>query len=210
VTPEKPWSKSSASNPREAFVELLRSASDPLQRRLLLAAWLNSELAASGGRVAVVGGSALEFYTLGEYATHDLDLVTVDRDQVGRLLSQIGFEPDNRYWIRDDLALVVEIPDDQLLVGGSPGSWERATEVELPPVGTAIVISAEDLLIDRLLAAKYWKDEGSRQWATALLRYWASGTIGSSLDRGYLERLARAEQVEDLFLEVEREIGGSR
>lgn len=181
----------------------LRGARDILRRRLILAAWLNAALAAIGGRVAVVGGSALEFYTQGEYATADLDLVSVDRVLIGQHLDELGFAHAGRYWVADELNLVVEVPDDTLKVGGTPGDWERVTAVEVPGIGAASIIGPEDLLVDRLLAARYWNDEASLRWARVLLRYWGVEPAQAlTLDRVYLEALARREGVGELLAQL--------
>lgn len=181
----------------------LRGARDMLRRRLILAAWLNAALAAIGGRVVVVGGSALEFYTQGEYATADLDLVSVDRVLIGQRLEELAFVHSGRYWVADELNLVVEVPDDTLKVGGTPGDWERVTSVEVPGIGAATIIGPEDLLVDRLLAARYWNDQASLHWARALLRYWgAEPTEALMLDRAYLEALARREGVGELLAQL--------
>jgi hypothetical protein len=164
---------------------------------------LNTALAATGGRVAVVGGSALEFYTQGEYATADLDLVTIDRTLVGQRLDELGFVRSGRYWIEEALNLVVEVPDETLLIGSSPGDWERASMVDVRGIGVATIIGLEDLIVDRLLAAQYWQDEASRRWASALIRYWSTNSTETlRIDRAYLERLALREGVDGLLAEL--------
>lgn len=178
----------------------LRRAPDALRRRLILAAWLHAGLAAGGGRVAVIGGSALEFYTQGEYATADLDLVTVDRALLGEQLEALGFVRSGRYWVATELNLLVEVPDDTLKVGGSPGDWERVTAVEVRGIGVASIIGLEDLVVDRLLAARYWNDEASLRWARVLLRYWGAGPPQAlRIDRVYLDSLAQREGVGPLL-----------
>jgi len=107
---------------------------------------------------------------------------------------------DHKSWADDELNLVVEVPDDTLKVGGSPGDWERVTAVEVPGIGAANIIGPEDLLVDRLLAARYWNDEASLHWARALMLYWgAEPSQALTLDRVYLEALARRESVGELL-----------
>ncbi|MFN8522194.1 MAG: hypothetical protein U0821_03720 [Chloroflexota bacterium] len=183
----------------EDVLALLRSTSDRLRRRLILAAWLNARLGEVGGRVAVVGGSALEVYTRGGYATADLDLVTVDRALVGEHLESLGFRRDGRYWVCDDLDLLVEVPGEQLRIGGSPGDWDRATSADVPGVGAAWIIGVEDLIVDRLLAAKYWHDEAALHWARTLLAFWTLAPGIPRLDLQYLSDLARRELVDDVL-----------
>lgn len=52
----------------------LRDESEPRRRRLLALGLLTARLAAHRIEPILVGGGALEFYTAGGYATHDMDL----------------------------------------------------------------------------------------------------------------------------------------
>ena len=174
----------------------------------MLAAWLNAGLAEVGGKAVVVGGAALEFYTRGGYATKDLDLVSVDRVAIGRLLDRLGFERHGRHWISEELELAVEVLNDTLMVGGSPASWQLTAAAEFSGIGEATILSVEDLIVDRLLAAKFWSDEASDRWARVLLRSWLiEADPETALDYDYLRRLAAQEDVADALERLLREEG---
>ena len=57
-----------------------------------IAAWLTGELAPLGVRPVVMGGHALEFYTLGDYATGDVDMVCSDIAAAAEALQAAGFQ----------------------------------------------------------------------------------------------------------------------
>lgn len=57
------------------------------------------------------------------------------------------------------------------------------------------LISVEDLIIDRLNAAKWWKDSDSRMWAGVLAKI--KEATGEPLDIEYLQRRAAVDEVED-------------
>ncbi|MDH7487614.1 MAG: hypothetical protein QHJ81_15255 [Anaerolineae bacterium] len=140
-------------DPGTAFWRELASIGDRLERRLRFVAWLTRMLAPQGVRPIVVGGHALEFYTLGDYATGDVDLVCTDIAAAAKVLQAAGFQREGRYWYREDVDLAVEFPDTDL--HGSPD------RVEAVSIGEEVVylIGKEDLLIDRLNACEHWPSE---------------------------------------------------
>ena len=164
------------------FWESLRHIEDRLERRLRFVAWLTSMLEKQGVTAIVVGGHALEFYTLGDYTTGDIDMVCVDLTTVREVLEKAEFQREGRHWYREDLDIVVEFPDTTL--AGSRDRVERVT------IGDQVVhiIGREDLLIDRLNACVHWKSEEDCRWARRLLFLY-----GEEMDWEYLHRRAIEE-----------------
>lgn len=113
----------------------------------------------------IVGGQAVEFYTSGSYTTVDVDLVMIRTDIAKRLFELLGFElQDNkRHFYIKELDMPIEIPHDRL-----EGSKEHVVKLTTPD-GYCYIIGVEDLILDRLRAATYWKDKRSEEWATYLL-----------------------------------------
>lgn len=166
---------------REQFVRFV-DAPDRLERHLRAAAAITRLLEARELRPVVVGGSAVEFYTRGAYATADLDLVVPGLEEVARVLEALGFERRGASFVHPDVPIVVDLPPEPL--AGDPG---RLSVVE---VGGwhVYVMGIEDLVADRLRAAAYWNDDGSKEWAVQLLAvYW------DDLDWAYLQRLSACE-----------------
>ena len=147
---------------RELF-EKIKAVASGWQRRLYFMGVMTEALAKEGIRPIVVGGNAVEFYTLGGYATGDIDLVVSDRSTADRFLASVGFEREGRHWYSEALDLAVEIPGSRL--AGDP---ERLTEVEID--GRSVyLIGIEDLIVDRLNALVHWKSERDGEWAEEML-----------------------------------------
>lgn len=138
----------------------------------------------------LVGGSLVEFYTTGVYTTGDVDLVG-DRDPIGALLTAAGFERDHRYYVRDDLGIVCEVPSRSLR------PTETIVDIEVEGY-TVPAVSVEDAIVDRLLAAEYWKS--ATDWEQAMLLYQAHR---NRLDSKQLRKKAKENRVGKTLNELE-------
>lgn len=165
----------------------------PDLRKYVLVGVLNRHLPRAR-HVVLVGGAAVELYTAGAYVTGDVDLVG-DRESVGPLLEAAGFRRVDRLYVREDAELAVD------LVGPSQRRGETTTDLTIR--GLAVrVVSVEDAIVDRLLAAEYWKSR--TDWEQAVLLY---GAHAARLDRDALEERARANEVGDALRRLIAEIG---
>lgn len=173
---------------RETLEDRLAGRSPP-DRRLLFVGLLQEELEAVGSGVVLVGGGAVELYSSGAYTTADVDLVG-HTSTVAALLEPAGFERDGRYFLAEDLELVVEVPGTDLR------DSEEAVEVEFEDV-VVPVVSMEDVLVDRLLAAKFWESPTDREQAVMLY-----AAQEARLDSDALEEKAEANDVLDTLEEV--------
>lgn len=163
------------------------------ERTLYVLAALTVELRPQRITPVLVGGSALEFYTFGGYATHDIDLIAEERYLVGQALEKLGFQHQAgfRHWHHNALDVSIEIPDTVLA-----GAEEKVTVVDLH--GTSVrIICPEDLLIDRLAAYKFWNSLGDGEWAARLY-----AIHGADMDPEYLRERAQAEQLADVLDEI--------
>jgi hypothetical protein len=139
----------------------------------------------------LVGGSAVDLYTLGGYSSIDLDLIA-DWKEIGRVLSDMGFRKDGRYYVRRDEFIEVVASD----IGG-----RRVKKIMLDGAESEILaISVEDLIIDRLCACKYWKS--GRDCEQARMLY---AGYKQKLDKKYLKKMAEKEQVEDKLTEIKKQ-----
>jgi len=147
------------------------------------------------GREAVlVGGALVEFYTSGAYVTGDLDIIG-DRDAIVPLLESAGFFKSGRTWWNTDLELVVDI------AGRDLRRTETVVAVEFEGF-TVPTVSLEDLIVDRLLAAKYWKSP--TDWEQAVLLLTAHE---SRVSVGALKQKAAANDVGDSLRELTKVVG---
>jgi hypothetical protein len=98
----------------------------------------------------LVGGAVVEILTGGAYTTGDFDFVGFVPASVRRKLEASGFRKTGRHWIHEQAEIFLEFP------GKALGAEERA--VLRKAFGyEVVVVSVEDLLVDRLGAWAYWK-----------------------------------------------------
>ena len=171
----------------KAIVSQLKKEPNELKKKLLLVGYISSRLSRHGGSVFLVGGQAVETYTAGQYTTGDIDITTTDREGTEEVLAQMGFVREGMVWLNERLAVAVHI------VGSYPSRTEKARTIEVGPYAVRVV-GVEDLIVDRLAAAKFWKSERDREQASTLLH-----GFRDRLDIDYLWRRAKEEKVEDLL-----------
>ena len=58
----------------------------------------------------VVGGLAVEIYTMGQYATLDIDIVTQRQDLAVDTFALLGFLKEVWHWYHPELEMAIEIP----------------------------------------------------------------------------------------------------
>jgi hypothetical protein len=76
---------------------ILSRERDPTARHLCVVAALSAEAARHRAPVVVVGGSAVELYTMGAYVSGDIDIVA-NRALLAQILEGWGFEHKGREW----------------------------------------------------------------------------------------------------------------
>lgn len=173
----------------EEVGRILQGTREKYNRVLFFAALLAQE---SGSDVVIVGGSAIEIYTRGDYVSGDID-IRADRGTVHRVLREWGFRDRGRLWTRSDWGIALDVVGDRY--SGDP---YRATTVSTPygPVRIAVV---EDLFVKRLAAAKHWQVQAALEEAVLLWRGYRD-----KMDPDYLQRQATEYKVEDLLRDVRR------
>lgn len=174
----------------------LYAIANPAHRRAVFLGILSEEVERrSTRRPFVVGGMAVELYTLGGYQTGDLD-IKGPHESIDAVLREMGFEREgNNNYALPELDLYVH----WLGEGPEPPfeSLERATDVRVDDRLFLRVIGWEDIIIDRLNAAKHWKDEDSLLWAQTMIEAAISGS--AELDLDYLRERAKEEDVLDIL-----------
>ena len=139
----------------------LRKEPNDLRKKMLLLGFLSDELSGKGGFLFLVGGQAVETYTGGQFTTGDVDITTTDREETEKLLGRLGFAREGMVWLNEKLAIAVHI------VGSYPTRTERIRTVEVGPYRVRVV-GVEELIIDRLRAAKFWKSKRDSEQAAVL------------------------------------------
>lgn len=166
-----------------------------LERKLFLAAILTEALKKEGTKPIIVGGTAVEFYTLSGYSTLDLDLVCAKRESLGKLLQKLEFKRYGRHWYREDLDLAIEIPGSTLT-----GSQNKLTRVDIEGI-VAYVIGIEDIIADRLNAYVHWKSEEDGRWAKRMMILHRE-----KIDWRYLEDRSRKDKTHNAFKRIKSEV----
>lgn len=174
------------------LVSLLRQTpreKSVLEQQLWVAGIISEAFREHRVRPVVVGGAAVEFYTLGNYTTKDIDLIVEDPEFIRETMLGLGFCNDHGTWfLPDNPGIIVEFPKGPLA-----GDWKKIQPVILPTGHTVYLLSLEDLLLDRSLAAKYWGD-GSEEW----VRYMMAAHY-DEIDWKYLRQIAARELCLDVL-----------
>jgi len=131
------------------------------QRNIYVMAVLTKRLEKKGIKPVIIGGAAVEFYTRDWYATGDIDLAIDKRKRkvFDEVVKKAGFIKHGRMWVREDLNLYIETPAD---IGDI--NMEKITVVETDE-GNAYLIGLEDIIFDRVQAAKHWESEADKEQA---------------------------------------------
>jgi len=173
------------------------------RRRAFFIALLSGEMVRRGAeRPIVVGGEAVELYTQGRYTTGDIDLKG-NKEVLDEVLAEWGFTKEGRIWASKEYNLYVDWLGGFLDEGAE--AERRTNIIALDGENEIRIVSFEDLIVDRLCAAKYWNDQDSLVWAKTLLEVVRRA---GGPDTQYLTVRAEQEKVADLLLSITREEGG--
>jgi predicted nucleotidyltransferase len=99
----------------------------------------------------------------------------------------MSFTREGMVWLNERLGLAVHI------VGDYPTRSEKVRKVDVGSYRVH-VIGVEELIIDRLKAAKFWKSERDSEQAVVLLN-----AFRRTVDIEYLRKRAREENLEDVL-----------
>lgn len=178
----------------EDVLEQVKNTENLLEKRLLFLGLLTEALSKHEIKPILVGGNALEFYTLGGYATADIDIIFPDNKLIDEVLKKWNFEKEGRHWFRADLDIAIEAPGSTL--AGDP---DKISEVEIKNF-KVYIIGIEDLIIDRLNAFVHWKSSQDGFWAKELM-----ALHKDRIDWDYLLKSAKENKVEKAFIKIKKE-----
>ena len=153
-----------------------------IEKKVFFLAWLNEKLKAAGSRAlpVLVGGSAVQLYTGGNYMSIDMDIYLDDISPAVKLLEEQGFVRAERYYFSAEYDLLAEF------VGGDMP--EKISEVEYNEQ-TILISSPEEMIIDRLIAAKWQNIPKDLEWARVII------SLKTELDMDYLYKRAKEEDI---------------
>lgn len=162
----------------EAGLRLFARASEAMKRRGFAAPVL-------------VGGGAVEVYTLSSVTTGDFDIVTARQSEFEDELLRLGFIPPVgpghalSGWVHPELKLGFEVVSSTLLDGAA--DRDRVVLIGLGDDGEAAIISVEDMIADRMGQFASGAAPEMREQARRLLR------LHADADLAYMEARIRYE-----------------
>ena len=155
---------------------------------------LTGKLREKGVGAVLVGGQAIDFYTAGNFATSDIDLIVDNPVLVKNLLNKFGFGKEaDGLWLNQDLNLVVQVISESYRGDTSKLKTVKIKDLELK------VAAPEDLIQNRLCSLKLWQSnpQSDLEQSIALLKIFEG-----NLDNEYLDKIAREHDIEDVFAEA--------
>ncbi len=180
----------------DEFRAAILSEETPHRQVRAFGAMLATESGLGTEGLTVVGGSALEIYTEGDYVSGDVDLIAEDRERVVSVLRAWGFRKKGIYWVSPDFRPSVQI------VGKYDSGSRLHTQIISTPYGRVRIGSVEDIVVKRLIEARHWRRPSAL--AEAML---AVERYGREMDWDYVEFIAKKDGVGDLAIDVRRRAG---
>ncbi|MDE1858219.1 MAG: hypothetical protein KGI26_04020 [Thaumarchaeota archaeon] len=159
---------------------------DPTERKVRFMALLTAELP-KGKRPVLTGGSAIEVYMDGTLRTGDMDIVYPARELEAVLRSwRFALGGGLRSWVNDELGLAVD------MVGGELSGSAEKLATFTTEYGPATILGVEDLVLKRLMSAKFGGVPTDVEQAYLLARAYSD-----TMDWGYVEAAAQRGLVAD-------------
>ena len=172
----------------KSFISRLRKEPNQLRKKMLLLGYVTSQLEKKKQSIFLVGGQAVETYTAGQFPTGDIDVTTSDSATTQKVLKSLGFEEIGMIWLNKPLGIAFHI------VGYFPP--ERSRTIRMGPY-KARIVAVEELILDRLSAAKFWNIPADYEKAKVLY-----DNFEKQIDKDYLREIAKKKKVDDLLLRI--------
>ena len=172
----------------KSFISRLRKEPNELRKKMLLLGYVTSQLEKKKQSIFLVGGQAVETYTAGQFPTGDIDVTTSDSATTQKVLKSLGFEEIGMIWLNKPLGIAFHI------VGYFPP--ERSRTIRIGPY-KARIVGVEELILDRLSAAKFWNIPADYEKAKVLY-----DNFEKQIDKDYLREIAKKKEVDDLLLRI--------
>ena len=150
------------------------------------AAFIYSYLNEHGVEVVLSGGACVAIYSRNKYISLDLDFIesgSTPRRKLKKLLGQLGFFEERRYFRHPETGFFLEFPTGPLAVGREP---VKETVMLHFSTGVLRIISPTDCVKDRLAAYYHWGDRQSLEQAIMVVK-------DNSVDINEVERWSEAE-----------------
>jgi len=166
--------------------------------RAELAALVQRKLRDNGIDEILSGGSCVSIYTNERYVSMDLNMIHTSllaprRNTIRKVLQQLGFSEEGRYFKHPDTELFVEFPSGPPSVGEEPvGTIDERME----STGILRLLSPTECVKDRLASYYYFHDEQCLKQAVLV-------TQENRVDLSEVRRWSISEGQDDKFLHYE-------
>ncbi len=172
----------------KSFISRLRKEPNELRKKMLLLGYVTSQLEKKKQSIFLVGGQAVETYTAGQFPTGDVDVTTSDSATTQKVLKSLGFKEIGMIWLNKPLGIAFHIVGDF--------APERPRTIRIGPY-KARIVGVEELILDRLSAAKFWNIPADYEKAKVLY-----DNFGKQINKDYLRENAKKKKVDDLLLRI--------
>lgn len=177
----------------------IKQETDRFKRRMLFLGFFTQKLHDAGYDAILVGGQAIEVYTGGQFETADIDIVVSNKQLAEKLLNNLGFGKESGIWFNKDLNIIV-----QIIEGSYSGDERKLRKFKIKSFELQVA-APEDLIVNRLYLAKFWKSNPQRdvEEAAVLLKIFEK-----SIEHDYLQDLAKKNHVKDFLNAIEKQSMG--
>jgi len=157
-----------------------------------LAIFISDYLCKRGIDTVLSGGACVSIYTSNKYISYDLDFVLLsfyDLKKVEKILTDIGFYEENRYFRHKETEYFLDFVSPPLSVGSEP--VKEISEI-IKGDRTLKLLSVTDCVKDRLAAYYHWGDRQALEQAILVCR-------DNKVDFKEVERWSKNEGMTDKF-----------
>ena len=192
-------------NSSQRLRELIKKATltqDKLERQIYLAAAISSAFEKKGIQAVLVGGVVVEYYTAGGCTTADIDMILppLEKRKIENVMEELGFERFEyyRHWLHPRIPIPVDFPPGPLQIGPSLG--QEVNEIKIEKVKLKI-LKVEDILLDRMIMAREWKDFQAQVQAEMLMY-----AHYSEIDWSYVHQKSSLLGIPKLLQKIQRKV----
>ena len=162
-----------------------------------LAAFICTHLSRNDINVVLSGGACVSIYSDNKYSSYDLDFIeniSSTRIKIKKVMAEIGFYEEDRYFKHPETAFFVEFPSGPLALGKEP---VKEINFMTFPTGKLNILSATDCIKDRLAAYYFWDDRQSLEQAVLVAK-------NNPVDFKEIKRWSKNEDMLQKYLSIEK------
>lgn len=174
------------------FIKELQREEDQFERKVQFVGYIFEYLRRQKITAYLVGGEAIEIYTGGQFSTGDIDITTTNQEKTAKLLLELSFTKEGMIWLNEKLRIAVQI------VASFPSRTEKIRTIKVKHYEIKVE-GVEDLIVDRLVAAKFWRSNVKLDVEQATVLFFE---FKDSMDMKYLGKRSSEENVADLLNDI--------